>query len=198
MMKKNLILSFVGTLSLLLCLLLVRTPIVQGASDAFEVDEVLKAIKREVVAAQATDTGKPRLRIDRVELELAVVSEKGAKGGIKIKVANLGVGAGGGVSKSETNTLKLRLIPSAGPIEIMTTSELGLVTAINSVKEALRNAINEPPPLKLETFVFEAEIAIQKSLDGKLSFLFIDLLGAEAKNLSKHKIKIFLSLAVEK
>lgn len=195
MKAKNLILIFVGSLTFVLCLLLVRAPIVRGDSDAFEVDEVLRAIKQEVNTAQATDRGEPRLRIDRVELELAVASEKEASGGIKIKVATAGVDVGGGVSESATSTIKLSMIPSSAPIDIGTTSQFGLVTAINSVKAALRNSINIPPPLTLEKFVYEAEIAIVKTANGKLSFLFIDLAGVKAKNLAKHKIKIFLSPA---
>ena len=43
-------------------------------AEGFGVEEVVSRIKGEITRAQQEQTGDPRLRIDRVELELAVVA----------------------------------------------------------------------------------------------------------------------------
>jgi hypothetical protein len=166
----------------------------QVSVDEFDVDEVIKAIKSEIQTAQATETGLPRLKIDRVELELAVTTEQEITGGIKVKVVRFGAEVNKGATKGTTHTLNL-VLSSLGPYVIERGSNFGLVPAIQSVKVALRNALNEPPRFKLETFTFELETAIERKAGGGLTFLVVDLPNLKSKNLATHKIKLHISLA---
>jgi hypothetical protein len=194
-MREGALISHLGIVfTIAVCLALSETTTTQAAVDDFDVVEVIKAIKSEIQTAQATETGRPRLKIDRVELELAVVTEQEATGGIKVKVVRFGAEVAGGISKGTTHRLNL-VLASVGPYDIERGSDLGLVNAIQSVKAALRAALNEPPRFKLDTFTFELEAAIERKAGGGLSFLVVDLPSLKSKNVATHKIKLYISLA---
>lgn len=164
------------------------------AADELGVDQVIKAIKEDIRLAQGTETGRPRLQIDRIELELGIVSESAGELGIKISVGGVGGGVEASGSKETGQTIKLVLLP-VGDIAIGTAKDHGFAAAIASVKNALRNAINDPPPLKLDSFVFETEFVIQKAVGGGINFLIVDLGSLKSKNTTTHRMKIHLSLA---
>ena len=194
-MRRKPLIYFLGSaFATVVYLAVCSVPIADAVSGEFDVDEIVTAIKQEIQTARATETGLPRLKIDRVDIELAVVMEREITGGLKIKVAGFGAGITAGRSKGEAHTLKLVLSPTWSA-EIAKASDLGLVKAIQSVKTALRNAYNKPPPFKLETFTFEIEFAVEKKAGVGFSFLIIDLPGAKTKNLATHKVKIYMSLA---
>lgn len=166
-----------------------------GWAGDFTVDNVIRAIKEDIRLAQGNDTGKPKLKIDRVELELGLTSELSGEAGIKLMVAGgLGVNVGASGSKGTSQTIKLVLTP-VGDLLIGTAEDHGLTAAILSVKNALRNAYNEPPKFNLNDFVFETEFAIKKSAGGGISFWIVDLAGLKQEQISTHRVKIHLSLA---
>ncbi|CAE6694420.1 hypothetical protein NSPZN2_10384 [Nitrospira defluvii] len=101
---------------------------------------------------------------------------------------------GAGAAQVNGQTIKLTLTP-IGDLEIGAKKDHGLAAAIGSVKNALRNAINDPPPLKLDGFVYETEFGIEKTAQGGISFFIIDIAGGKYKQSTIHRLKIHLSLA---
>ena len=166
-----------------------------SATNDVGVDEVIKALKEDIRLAQGAETGEPRLQIDRVELELTTVTEISGEAGVKLLVpVGIGLDVGGAASKTNSQVIKLTLIPE-GDIIVGAEKDHGLSAAIFHVKNALRNALNDPPPLKLKDFVFEMEFAVQKSAGGGISFLILNIAGAKQKKTSTHQMRIYLSLA---
>jgi hypothetical protein len=170
-------------------------PLNAWAANDIAIDEVIKALKEDIRLAQGAESGEPRLQIDRVELELTVRTETSGEAGIKMSIpAGVGANIGGAISKEGSQTIRLVLVPE-GDVLVGTEKDHGLSRAISTVKNALRNATNDPPPLKLKDFVFEVEFAVQKSAGGGISFLIIDIAGAKQKKATTHHIRIFMSLA---
>ncbi|MCH7889234.1 MAG: hypothetical protein IIA00_08145 [Proteobacteria bacterium] len=163
-------------------------------SQDFDLEDVIAAIKDEIRTAQATESGEPRLKIDRVEVELTIVAEQAGEAGVNIKVPIAGGQLGVGGKRRTTHKIKLVLIPSTVSL-VGSGSKFGLVSAIQRVKESLRRAIHKPPALKLENFVFEVEFMVQRSAKGGISFLIFEVSDLKSENLVTHKLRIYMSLA---
>jgi hypothetical protein len=157
----------------------------------FGIEEVLNAIKQEIQTARQQDTGSPTLKIDKVEVELSVVTKKDAGGGIKVVVLGFTLGAESAAETTNSQKIQIALIPE-GLTPVASTPELGLVAAIREVKSALRNTLNTPPPFKLDKLTFEIEFAVEKKADGKINFVIVDLTGARNVK-ATHKVKIEMS-----
>lgn len=166
----------------------------QAQSQGFNVEDVIAAIKDEIRTAQATETGEPRLKIDRVEVELTIVAAKSGSGGLKFEIPVVGAKLQAEATRRATHVLKLILSPS-NISEVRSPSNFGLVSALRQVKQALRNAIHKPPALRLENFVFEIEFLVTKKAGIGLQFLIFEIPNLDIEHSYSHKLKIFMSLA---
>jgi hypothetical protein len=164
------------------------SPGVAAPKDEFDIPEVVKAVKEEVQRARARDTGSPKLRIDRVELELRVAAKQELTTGVTVSV----VAVKGAASEEKTHTLSIVLTP-IGDVPVGTGNDLGLVPAIQSIKQTLRKSINTPPAFGMRTFIFEVETAIEKNVAGSINFIVIKP-ELERKNVITHKIKFHMSV----
>jgi hypothetical protein len=190
---KKLIFKLGGIFIVTVYFTMTSIPTAQAANNGFEIDKVITAIKQEIQSARKI-TGRPRLKIDSVELELSIITEHEAEGGVKVKVADIGAKIIGGIDKRTIQKLKLSFTPS-GSVDISKTSNLGLVGAISEVKAALQKARKSNPKFELKKFTFEIEFYIKTKSGGEISFWIIDLLDVKAKNIVTHKMKIHMSLA---
>lgn len=163
-------------------------------SQGFSVEEVIAAIKDEIRTAQATETGEPRLKIDRVEVELTIVTATSGSGGLNFEIPLVGAKLQVGATRRATHVLRLTLLPTSVS-EIRSPSNFGLVSALRQVKQALRNAINKPPRLRLDNFVFEIEFVAVKKANTGLQFVILEIFSVGIERSYSHKLKVFMSLA---
>ena len=75
-----------------------------------ELSEMIGQLRKELLIARDEIQGSDlKFRVDDIEIELQIVTSKGANGGIKFFVE-----AGGNVSQAQTQKLKLKLKPMVG------------------------------------------------------------------------------------
>jgi Trypsin-co-occurring domain 2 len=75
--------------------------------------ELLAQLRKELLAAEENiEPGKALLKVEGVEVDLSVVTEKNVQGGVQLWVVNVG----GKYGAQETHTIKLTLVP-VKPIE---------------------------------------------------------------------------------
>jgi hypothetical protein len=87
-----------------------------NAEPTFGLDEMLQALRRDLVAANKTlADGTPILNVGEVEIEVAFTLERSTEkgGGVNFKVFGVGVEAGGkgATGRSYTNRVKITLTP---------------------------------------------------------------------------------------
>jgi Trypsin-co-occurring domain 2 len=163
------------------------------------VSQVIEAIKSEIAIARlASDAQHARFKISSVEINLTAVAKAEAGGGIRVEIPVLD-SIGGGEARADlklTNTQRIRLtlIPEGTPEEISGGRTLGLAPAILSVKSALQEAGRPPYKFALDRFVFEAEFAIARSAEGGVRFLFLDAGGDQSSVATQH-LAVHMTLA---
>ena len=162
------------------------------AADAeiveFELDEVINAIKQEIETVRTTETLAPRMIIENVEINMAVITREEMNRSTSVKVGGYaGDPATGKVSGARQN-VSFVLVP-AGESESRKYSKRGLVQAIQKVIFDLRSSLNEPPNYDLNSFTFNLEFGLRKNTDGGISFDLVNLKPLREKGLT-HRILI--------
>jgi len=181
---------------LVACAAAAHTP---AMADTLPVSQVIEAIKSEIAIARlASDAQDARFKISSVEINLTAVAKTEAGGGIRVEIPVLeSIGDGKAVADLElTNTQRIRLtlMPEGIPEEVSGARTLGLAPAILSVKSALQEAGRPPFKFALDRFVFEAEFAIARSAEGGVRFLFLDAGGAQSSVATQH-LAVHMTLA---
>jgi hypothetical protein len=141
-----------------------------SASDNFDASRIVEKINWEIRNTQGDDTGRPRLLIEEVDLELTVVSEAGAAGSLRISVPTMPI-VDGNIVAAASQSLHHKIHFTFAPPRRVTVSpgeQLELVKAIWSLKAVLRDAINEPPQVELKSFEFEVTFAVAREENGRL------------------------------
>jgi hypothetical protein len=131
-------------------------------SIAAVIEQVKQAIRLvERVAARPVGA-----TIERVELTIQTVLERGAGGALALNVPVLGeVGGGGGVSRNQTQVVTLTLRPveqieafDAGDVDV----ELRLTTAILDLRDAVRAAASSSPRFQLDSAAIELRFVVTR------------------------------------
>jgi hypothetical protein len=159
----------------------------------FELDEVINAIKQEIEAARALETGPPRLIIEQVDIYLSVHTKEEFNRSTSVKVNGFAGSADRGSVSGTKQSLSFVLMPSGEP-EVSKNPRRGLVQAIQRVVSKLKNATDEPPVFDLGSFTFTLQFAVEKRSDGGIYFNLFNLKTPRAKGLT-HTIVIKMALA---
>ena len=158
----------------------------------FELDEVISAIKQEIEAARALETGPPKLIIEQVDIYLSVHTKEELNRSTSVKVNGFAGSADRGSVSGTKQSLSFILIPSGEP-EVSKNPHRGLVQAIQRVVAQLKNAADEPPVFNLGSFTFTLQFAVEKRADGGIHFNLFNLTTPRAKGMV-HTIVIKMAL----
>ena len=177
------------TISLVTILLFgLSAPVAEAEIVEFELDEVINAIKQEIETVRTTETLAPRMIIENVEINLAVITREEMNRSTSVKVGGYaGDPATGKVSGARQNVTFV-LVP-AGESESRKYSKRGLVQAIQKVIFDLRSSLEEPPNYDVNSFTFNLEFGLRKNTAGGISFDLVNLKPLRGKGLT-HRILI--------
>ncbi|MGZ2256326.1 trypco2 family protein [Roseobacter sp. A03A-229] len=148
--------------------------VAHSQSDNAPVSAVIDAIKAEVQAA-SIDTLEPQLIIEFVDVVLTTITERSAGGGIDISVPVFSslaqVEANAELSAKSTSSISLTLTPSE-ETSTSTAETLGLLEAIEQIKNGIREAVSNPPKMAVSSISYKTEFVLSRAADGKVKFFF--------------------------
>ena len=175
--------------------LFARTP--EAWAEGASVRQVIEAIKHEInMARVARNKQDSSLEITSVDVILTAVAIYEGEIGVRLEVPIVkmigGIAANVGGKLANTQTVSLTLIPEGDAIRIGGMGSFGLLPAIENVKAALRQEARDDFRLALKTFDFEIQFAITKTVQGNISFIFIDVGKAKYENLTLQRIIIHM------
>jgi len=174
-------------------LVIIFAPRAHAEIVEFELDEVINAIKQEIEAARAMETGPPRLIIEQVDIYLSVHTKEELNRSTSVKVNGFFGSADRGSVSGTKQSLSFVLIPSGEP-ELSKNPRRGLVQAIQRVVSKLKIATDEPPVFNLGSFTFTLKFAVEKRADGGIHFNLFNLKTPRAKGLI-HTIVIKMAMS---
>ena len=154
----------------------------------FDLDEVVNAIKQEIEAVRTAETLPPRLIIENVEINMAVITREEMNRSTSVTVGGYAGDPATGSVKGARQNLSFILVP-AGESDSRKYSKRGLVQAIQKVIFDLKSALDEPPNYELSSFSFNLEFGLKKNTDGGISFDLVNLAPLREKGLT-HRILI--------
>lgn len=166
-----------------------------AAGPTFSVEEIVRAAKDEVMAAQGIESADFKIVIERFELHLAVVAIRNSKSDVRFEVAGLEVGAEDGFSKGTIHHVKLKMTPSQDSSVTTGYSNLGLLPAIRQIKTNIRKACNVMPSCHLNSLGLELEFAVEQTDDEGFRFVVIEAGRPEYKRYATHRLMIHMSLS---
>jgi hypothetical protein len=160
-----------------------------------DIDEVIRRVKEAVAtvqaeqAARAAETGVT-IQVERVELMLRTVAQRGAGGNISLRIPVLGQELGGGVdiSRQQLQTVELSLVPPAVVAKGIGKWDIKneLVGAILGIEEGVRKAAQTEPKFELGKAAVELNLVVGR--DGRLSLIGEGSAGQE----TVHTVKVYL------
>ena len=165
-----------------------------ASSAEFEIDEIITAIKQDILTARMTGAGSPNFEIESVNAVLTVLSSVSTKGSLVIKVA--GIDQQSQIQESFRGSYhKLSFtFSSSGTPNFSPESSFGLVEPINMIKSSMRKAYNNPPSSNLDAFTISLQFAIEKTSDGGISFNIIDVNDLKALSIPTHSVTIYMKI----
>ena len=167
---------------------------IAGAAE-LEIEDVISAIKKDIQTVMMTRAGSPNFEIENVKAVLTVVSKVTQIGSLVIKVAGFDHEASNHTSdQGAYHKLSLNYTPKEIP-GFSPESSFGLVAPINKIKSSMKNAYNNPPSSKSDTFKITLQFAIEKGSDGGFSFNIIDVNNLKARNVAIHYVTVSMKLA---
>jgi hypothetical protein len=139
-----------------------------------DIERVIAGVKRAIKAAQQGDGGTQTVNVEKLELTLKGLVEKGAGGELKIKIpmidASLGIETE--ITSKELQTIQLTLVP----VKAMTRSgfsteafEKELVKAIKDIREGIKNAATTEPKFLLQSA--SVELNFEVNCKGEIALL---------------------------
>ena len=182
-------------LLLVLLILSLLSPLAHANPPTFGVDDIVEAIKLEVMGAQAIESGSPKVQIDRFDLTLKVVAAKTSQGDIEFEVPGIDAVTGQGFSASAAHIINIGMSLSEETPMTVLSSNLGILPAIRDIKTRLRSAFNAPPPFKITTLAVTLEFAVVSADKQKYTFEIIEARRLNYKAFATHTIVIHMSVA---
>jgi hypothetical protein len=145
-------------------------PEISGA----DIEKVIAGVKRAIREAQQGESGRQALNIDKLELTLKGVVEKGAGGELKITIPVIGVGvtAGAELTSKDLQTIQLTLVPVISTTRTSTRAEAfekELVKGIKAIQEGIKNAAEGEPKFALKDAFVELNFVVNTK--GEISLL---------------------------
>ena len=180
-----------------ICLLLTVGIATAGRAHAgdFEIDEIITAIKNEIITANITELGSPRFTIEKVDVALAVVSSETEKGGLAITITGFSDDFDNGPAGARTYHMLNYSFQPAAASSMSPDLSLGLVEPIRGVKSAFRKACNTPPGFQMNGFTFTLEFALVQTIDGGIRFRILDLDDLKARYIKTHHVTLHVKAA---
>ena len=166
----------------------------RGEGPTFTIDEVVEAIKLEIMGAQAIEEGSPKIQISGISLSLAVVASKTSAGVVEFRVPGTVEGASRGFSTGAIHTIDIDMTVSAKTPVTPVASNLGLLPAIEYIRSALRDAYSAQPVFQTNSLSLALEFAIVKGDKQNYIFHVIEAGKPEYKNFVTHKLTIRMSV----
>ena len=161
---------------------------------AFEIDEIITAIKNEIKTANISELGSPHFKIETIDVVLKVVSTVTEKGTLAVKIIGYDdEAANETLTSTSVHTLSFTFQP-VGASGYSPEISIGLVEPIMKIKESMRKAYNTPPNYQIGGFTFKLEFAIEKSKDSGIRFTVIDLNDLKTRNINTHYITIHVKI----
>lgn len=158
--------------------------------------EVLAAVKRELRSAESVSKSS-FLPLSAVKLELHVIAQSDARGELKAKLLPVNAFAKLGAADEITRTQKISVtLEPPGPDLTqgsLDLSDLGLASAIRSVREELQKGMDQPPRLDPTAVTIALDFGVKRSRDSGAGIeLKVIEAGAGEKYLtsSLHKISL--------
>jgi len=180
----------------LLIAALLPLPALPVRGDDRSISAIISQIEKEIDAAQSADTGYPPLVIDKVDLELNVVTTKKVGAEVTVSVPLLetaGAKVSGSVQQSDSQTIILAFVPAID-VQISSDQTLGLAEAIKSVKKQLQTTMGDGSLLVLKSFLFKASFLVVA--EGRAGFRFLILSDSELGAYRKISNTITVSMRV--
>ena len=184
--------KIVFAVSFLMLFSLVRSAL--GEKPTLAIDEVVEAVKLEIMGVQAIEYGSPKIQISSFNLTLAVVASRTPEGVVDFRVPGTEEGASGGFSASAIHTINISMAVSEKVAVTPIASNLGLLPAIEYIRSALRNAYSARPVFQANSLSVTIEFAIVKRDKQNYVFHVIEAGKPEYKNFVTHKLTIQMSV----
>ena len=160
-----------------------------------DIDEVIRRVKEAVATVQIEQAARVAetsvtVQVEKVEVVLRAVAQRGGGGHISFRIPVLGQELGGsiGVSRQQLQTVKLSLVP---PREVP--KGIGkwdirdeLVGAILGIEEGVRKAAQMEPKFELGEAAVKLNLVVGR--DGRLSLVGT---GATSQE-TTHTVKVYL------
>lgn len=139
-----------------------------------EIAKVIVGVKRAVKAAQENNTSGHVLEVDKLELTLKGLIQKGTGTELtfRIPILDTSLGAKAEAIKQELQTIQLTLVPMEKTTRLSFTQEnfeKELVEAIIGIQEGIEVASNGEPRFKLQNASFEMSFVLNNK--GEIALL---------------------------
>jgi hypothetical protein len=159
------------------------------------IDEVIRHVKEAIATVQMEQAARTpetevAVQVERVELMLRVVAQRGGGGNISLRIPMVGqeLGVGVDISRQQLQTVELSLVPPVAVAKGIGKWDIKneLVGAILGIEEGLRKAARAEPKFELEKAAVELNLVVGR--DGRLS-----LVGTgSARQQTSHTVKVYL------
>jgi hypothetical protein len=136
-----------------------------SGTSGTDIERVIAGVKRAIKAAQQSDGVTQAVNIEKLELTLKGLVEKGASGELKIRipVIDVSLGIGTEITSKELQTIQLTFVPvkamtrSGSPTEAF---EKELVKAIRDIREGIKKAATIEPKFSLQSASIELNFEV--------------------------------------
>jgi hypothetical protein len=139
-----------------------------------DIEKVIASVKRAIRATQQIDGGTQSFNVEKLELTLKGMIEKGSGGELKVRIPIIDTSLGTKVeiTDKELQTIQLTLVPNKPTTRsgISTDKiEKELVEAIKVIRESVRIAASGEPKFSLLNASVELNFVVKKG--GEIAFL---------------------------
>ena len=177
----------------IVCVLLVGSPLAYANGPTFKINDIVEAIKLEIMGAQALEDEVPKMTINNFSLTLTVVAIRKSNGSIEFEVPGVDAEAEKGFSTSATHTITITMSLSEETKVTPIASSLGILPAIQQIKSTLRSACSVPPHFTTNLLSFTIEFAVVRTDKNDYRFEIIEAEKPEYKNFITHTLTVQMS-----
>jgi hypothetical protein len=159
-----------------------------------DIDKVIRRVKEAIATVQIEQAAHAEpgvtLQVERVELMLRAVAQRGAGGSISLRIPVFGqeLGVSVDVSRQQLQTIELSLVPPAVVAKGIGNWDIKdeLVRAILGIEEGVRKGTQAEPKFDLENAAVELNLVVGR--DGRLSLVGEGSAGQQ----TAHTVKVYL------
>ena len=176
--------------------LLIQCSLISLASargPTFGVDEIIEAIKQEIMGAQAIESGSPRILIDGFDLSLAVVAASTSQGSMEFEVPGINGESVSGFLRDTIQRIDISMSLSQDTTTAIA-SNLGILPAILNIKSTLRNAFSAPPAFRVTKSDIRLEFVVVRTDKQKYKFEIISSEKSDYRRFATHILVIHMSI----